>query len=166
MSVSPSEGTTRSTNPDDGRVVDASEIGKFDLTMNLSHLLRRAHFQAEAIFDEHLRQFNTTPRQKALLIASFQNPGATINDLSDGIALDRNSTKEMLNRLVERGLLLKQHSKTDRRAWEVDITDAGIDLLCRILPGDQDVERTILGRLPEEHHLIFRKCLRILGGAE
>lgn len=164
MCPSPSE-SERAIQPGQNPATIA-DLDDFVLTDNFSHLLRRAHFRAEAIFDEHLRDFQTTPRQKALLMTSYQNPGATINQLADGINLDRNSTTEMLDRLVQRGLLMKQRSPTDRRAWQVDITDAGREFLLNILPGDREVEEMVLEPVPPEYRPLLVKCLRLLSGLD
>jgi len=52
-------------------------LEEFDLSQVASHLLRRAHFRAEALFAQAFPDEDLTPRQKALLITVYQNPGAT-----------------------------------------------------------------------------------------
>ncbi|MCX5529730.1 MarR family winged helix-turn-helix transcriptional regulator [Streptomyces sp. NBC_00006] len=141
-------------------------LDEFDLTQNISHLLRRAHFRAEAIFKQEMAGHELTPRQKALLLAARQRPGATVNELAKQIALDRNSTAEMLGRLVQQGLLEKTPAPTDKRASAVHITEDGSDLLRTVMRDDQHVEDRIVEPLPEEYRPLFRKCLRIMNGLE
>lgn len=142
-------------------------LDEFELTEVVSHLLRRAHFRSEGLFDAEIGQvFGITPRQKALLITSFQHPGATVNELAERIALDRVSAAEMLSRLVQRGLLSRERSTSDGRAWAVTITAAGIALLEDVMPHDIDVERAVLDPLPPEYRLLFIKCLRLMANLE
>ncbi|MHB1570413.1 MAG: hypothetical protein ACYC0H_14585, partial [Solirubrobacteraceae bacterium] len=56
----------------------ADLLERFDLTNSVTHLLRRAHTRADALFDEVMCTGELTPRQTALLVASHQHPGATM----------------------------------------------------------------------------------------
>src|SRR5690554_1758269 len=50
-------------------------LDSFDLTDVVSHLLRRAHFLAEDLFAREFANEGLTPRQKAVLITLYQEPG-------------------------------------------------------------------------------------------
>lgn len=139
-------------------------ITAFELTDVASHLLRRAHFRAEALFMEQFQEEDITPRQKALLITVCKHPGATQNQLGEFIALDRNSLADMVNRMVRKGYLKRMRAAGDGRAYAVHITDSGFALLQRVLPRDREVEDAIIGVLPEEYRALFMKCLKIVAG--
>lgn len=141
-------------------------LERFVLTDIVSHLLRRAHFRAEEIFNRELGASGLTPRQKALLITAYQNPGANQNELAEKIAIDRNSFAEMLARLVARGYVRREPSREDGRAYEITITDKGIRAAEEVLPGDALVEKRIMEPLPEELRPLFVKCLKIMVGLE
>ncbi|GGX11837.1 hypothetical protein GCM10007242_17520 [Pigmentiphaga litoralis] len=141
-------------------------IAAFELTDVASHLLRRAHFRAEAMFMEHFQDEDITPRQKALLITVCKHPGATQNQLGDYIALDRNSLADMVNRMVRKGYLKRMRAAGDGRAYAVHITDSGFALLQRVLPRDKQVEDAIIGVLPAEYRALFMKCLKIVAGVQ
>jgi DNA-binding MarR family transcriptional regulator len=139
-------------------------IAQFELTDVVSHLLRRAHFRAEALFMETFQDEDLTPRQKALLITVCKYPGATQNQLGDYIALDRNSLADMVNRMVRKGYLRRKRAVGDGRAYAVHITQSGFDLLQRVLPRDKEVEDGIIAVLPEEYRALFMKCLKLVAG--
>lgn len=141
-----------------------SAVAEFQLTEVVSHLLRRAHFRAESMFMQAFQDEDLTPRQKALLIIVCQNPGATQNQLAETIALDRNSLTEMIGRLVAKGYLQRKQSAADRRAYSITITQAGLDLLERVLPRDKEVEEAIMAVLPDEYRALCIKCLKLLAG--
>ncbi|MGB3432575.1 MarR family winged helix-turn-helix transcriptional regulator [Achromobacter sp.] len=138
----------------------------FDLTQVASHLLRRAHFRAEALFAQAFPDEDLTPRQKALLITVYQNPGATQNRIAELIALDRNSFAEMIARMTKKGYVRRKRSAQDGRAYALEITEEGIALLARILPQDAAVEAQVLAPIPEELRPAFLKCLRLMAGLE
>lgn len=141
-------------------------LKNFDLTQVASHLLRRAHFRAEALFAEAFPDEDLTPRQKALLITVYQHPGATQNRIAELIALDRNSFAEMIARMTAKGYVRRTRSAQDGRAYALEITDAGVALLARILPRDAQVEAQVLAPIPEELRPVFLKCLRLMAGLE
>lgn len=145
---------------------DPSLLDEFVLTDVVSHLLRRAHFRAEDLFAQEFGRDGLTPRQKALLITAYQNPGANQNELADKIAIDRNSFAEMLNRMVANGYVRRQRARDDARAYEIHITQKGIQLLLEVLPRDLEVECKVIDPLPPELQPIFMKCLRIMVGLD
>lgn len=142
------------------------DLQAFDLTQVASHLLRRAHFRAEALFAQAFPDEDLTPRQKALLITVYQNPGATQNRIAELIALDRNSFAEMMARMTAKGYVRRTRSTEDGRAYALEITDEGVALLARILPQDADVEAAVLAPIPPELRPVFLKCLRLMVGLE
>ncbi len=141
-------------------------LREFDLTHVASHLLRRAHFRAEALFAQAFPDEDLTPRQKALLITVYQNPGATQNRVAELIALDRNSFAEMIARMSAKGYVRRTRSAEDGRAYALEITDEGMALLARVLPRDAQVEAQVLAPIPEELRPVFLRCLRLMTGLE
>lgn len=141
-------------------------LREFDLTHVASHLLRRAHFRAEALFAQAFPDEDLTPRQKALLITVYQNPCATQNRVAELIALDRNSFAEMIARMSAKGYVRRTRSAEDGRAYALEITDEGMALLARVLPRDAQVEAQVLAPIPEELRPMFLRCLRLMAGLE
>jgi len=145
---------------------DTAVIDRFVLTDVVSHLLRRAHFRAEELFAAEFGKEGLTPRQKALLITVYQNPGANQNELAERIALDRNTFAEMLNRMISAGYVLRRKARGDARAYEINIAPKGVDVLLEMLPRDAQVEQRVIEILPEEYRPLFVKCLRLMAGLD
>lgn len=141
-------------------------LDRFDLTASVTHLLRRAHSRGDDLFAEIMCSGDLTPRQMALLVASYQNPGATVVELGAAIAVDRNTVAEMISRMVDTGLLRRDRSDRDRRAWSIYITDAGVDILREVLPRNERLMETVLEPLPLEYRPLFVKCLRLMAGLD
>ena len=137
-------------------------VEQFHLEDVASHLLRRAHFMAEELFNAEFAAEALTPRQKAALVVVFQHPGLTQNALAGHLFMDRNTVAEMVKRLCANGLLQRTSAQNDQRAYQLYLTPAGTDLLDRVLPRDFEVERKLLERLPEEYRPLFLKCLKLM----
>lgn len=153
----PSSQNPPALSPESQKLVD-----QFHLEEVASHLLRRAHFMAEELFNAEFSAEGITPRQKAALVVVFQHPGLTQNALAGHLFMDRNTVAEMVKRLCANGLLKRTSAKADQRAYQLYLTPAGADLLDRVLPRDFEVERKLLERLPEEYRPLFLKCLKLM----
>lgn len=160
------ESPMTASRPTARRPASSRALRDFDLTQVASHLLRRAHFRAEALFAQAFPDEDLTPRQKALLITVHQHPGATQSRIAELIALDRNSFAEMIARMTAKGYVRRTRSAEDARAYALEITEAGLDLLMRVLPRDAQVEAQVLAPLPEELRPVFLRCLRMMVGVE
>lgn len=152
--------------PDHGHALVTAQVqaqlDSFHLEEVVSHLLRRAHFLAEDLFVQEFADEAITPRQKAALIAVFQQPGLSQNALADRLYMDRNTVADMVRRLVASGLLLRITAPDDQRAYQLFLAPAGARLLNRVMPRDAEVEARVLARLPEEYRPLFMKCLKML----
>jgi DNA-binding MarR family transcriptional regulator len=137
-------------------------LDEFRLETVGSHLLRRAHFNAEEHFAREFSDESLTPRQKAALVIVYQQPGLNQNALADRLFMDRNTVAEMVRRLVSTGLLYRASAQSDQRAYELFLAPAGAQLLNRVMPRDAMVEARVLERLPEEYRALFVKCLRLI----
>lgn len=137
-------------------------LDEFRLETVGSHLLRRAHFNAEELFAREFSDESLTPRQKAALVIVYQQPGLNQNALADRLFMDRNTVAEMVRRLVATGLLHRASAQSDQRAYELFLAPAGAHLLNRVMPRDALVEARVLERLPEEYRPLFLKCLRLI----
>jgi DNA-binding MarR family transcriptional regulator len=85
------------------------------------------HFSEEAA-----RLIGIEPQQHQLLLAIKGLPEGTrpiVTALSSRLCLRHHSTVELINRLVERGAVIRRHSQEDRREVLVELTPHGEHLL-------------------------------------
>lgn len=148
---------TASLSPRVSRILD-----EFRLEEIASHLLRRAHFHAEEMFAHEFADEAITPRQKAALISVYQHPGQNQKTLAERLFMDHNTVADMVSRLVASGLLDRKTAKDDKRAYQLFLTPASLQMLDRVMPRDLEVERRLLEKLPEEYRSLFLKCLRLI----
>ena len=76
------------------------------------------------------------------------------------IAYDRTTITGVVDRLVQKGLLVRQASPTDRRAHALEITDEGRQTLEGIEPAVEAAQRIILGGLSTSEAATLMRLLR------
>lgn len=99
-----------STRPDERRVLDA-----------VRNLVREIRLSSTAT--HHGEQISAA--QAFVLQTLLQSPGLRINDLADQTSTDQSSVSVVVQKLTDSGLVVKQRSASDRRAFEVQLTQAG-----------------------------------------
>ena len=116
------------------------------------HLARRFQQIAVAVFLAEVGDagFDLTPVQYAALAAIKINPGIDQVTLAGLIAYDRTTITGVVDRLVQKGLLLRNASSRDRRARELQITEAGKRTLRGITPAVEAAQQTMLRGLTEK----------------
>ncbi|MGJ4945768.1 MarR family winged helix-turn-helix transcriptional regulator [Bradyrhizobium sp. HKCCYLS1011] len=125
------------------------------------HLARRFQQIAVAVFLAEVEQagFDLTPVQYAALAAIHANPGIDQITLAGLIAYDRTTITGVIDRLVQKGLVLRQASSRDRRARELQITEAGQQTFRAITPAVEAAQQIMLRGLTE---MEARELVRLL----
>jgi DNA-binding MarR family transcriptional regulator len=115
------------------------------------HLARRFQQIAVAVFLAEIEQagFDLTPVQYAALAAISANPGIDQITLAGLIAYDRTTITGVVDRLVQKGLVVRQTPSRDRRARELKMTDEGRKVLRKITPAVESAQRTMLRGLSD-----------------
>ena len=134
----------------------------YDLKDTLSHLLRRAHFQAEALFAEILGKYDVTSRQLALLVAVSQNPGASQRTIGHLIELDTNTISDMARRMEQRGLIERQVSQIDSRSYALQLLPAGAGILEEVRRDNAHYQSLLSQRLDADETARLKQLLRKL----
>ena len=139
-----------------------ADLRNFDLSWHLPHLLRRAHFEAEACFAGIYGDVATS-RQLALLVALAQAPGATQAEVARSIGLDANTCSDLVRRAVAKGWLQRSRVAHDGRAYRLDLLPAGLALVGQTaLPLAEPYSARVAGRLtPKQRHQLA-ELLRIM----
>lgn len=141
-----------------------ARIETFDLAWHLPHLLRRAHFSAEAHFAA-LYGDEATSRQLALLVAVAQAPGASQAELALEIGLDANTCSDLVRRTCRRGWLVRRRSAADARAFRLELSASGLTLVQqRALPLAGPYTERVAAALTEPERQRLATLLRKLLG--
>ena len=95
------------------------------LDQSPSHLLHRALQRALDIYVDEFGESGITQRQYAVLAAADEREGATQADLVRITGIDRSTLADMARRMIGKGLLERERSNVDARAYAVRLTEAG-----------------------------------------
>lgn len=104
-------------------------LGELDTLLGFH--VRRAQAVLYRDFASSLARLDLTQRQFAALELLRANPGASQVDLALILALDRPAMMAVIDRLEQRGLVLRARSANDRRRQEIHLTEAGASLLAQ-----------------------------------
>ncbi len=91
---------------------------------------RFLHFSEQAA-----READLTPQQHQLLLALKGLPAgrkATISEVAERLQLQHHSTVELIDRLVERGLIIRLRDDIDRRRVIIQLTPQGEQVLRKL----------------------------------
>jgi DNA-binding MarR family transcriptional regulator len=113
------------------------------------HLLHRAGQCAGDVFQAEMASGDLTPRQFAVLVAVSQDEGLSQTSLVRKTGIDRSTLADIVRRMLRKGLLQRQRTKDDARAYSVKLTDEGWSALRRAQPTVEIVDTRVLSVLPE-----------------
>jgi DNA-binding MarR family transcriptional regulator len=125
------------------------------------HLARRFQQIAVAVFHAAVEDagYDLTPVQYAALTTVGMQPGIDQATLAGLIAYDRTTITGVVDRLVQKGLVVRQAAK-DRRAHALQITDEGRRTLKGIEPAVEAAQRIMLCGLTRDEAATFMRLLR------
>ncbi len=120
----------------------------------VGHLIRRLNQISTQVFAKNMQEagLGLTPVQFAALDAIATHPGIDQVGVASEIAYDRATIGGVIDRLEQKGYIVRSISERDRRAREVRLTKRGQDALkeafpvvtalqSQILPGLSDSEK-------------------------
>ncbi|MDO9222604.1 MAG: MarR family winged helix-turn-helix transcriptional regulator [Caulobacter sp.] len=133
---------------------------------SVGHLLHRAAQRALDFYAEEGGAGGVTQRQHAVLSAVAAKEGAAQADLVAATGVDRSTLADMVARMLDKGLLVRERSAVDARANAVRLTDAGRAALAEIGPRADAADARLLALLPKGKRGAFLDALAALAGGE
>jgi len=109
-----------------------------DISMVDYHALAEIRYQIRRFLhfsEQAAREAGLVPQQHQLLLALKGLPTgrkATISELAERIQIRHHSTVELIDRLVERGLIKRLRDEIDRRRVIIQLTPQGEQILRRL----------------------------------
>lgn len=113
----------------------------------IGYALRRAQGRVFQHFAASVGGDGITPGLFGVLVLIEANPGLNQSRLSEALGVDRSTVVGVIDRLQGRDLVRRMPSATDRRAYALELTDAGRELLARLKRQVRAHESAIAERL-------------------
>jgi DNA-binding MarR family transcriptional regulator len=123
---------------------------EFKLISAPGHLVRRLAQIHTAVFTEEVGDSRLTSPQFAVLDVLANQGSIDQITLGRAAGIDRSTTADLVNRLVERGLVERRRSRADARRNLVRLTSSGRELHQQLLPNVVRVGERLLAPLAED----------------
>ncbi len=99
-------------------------------TSRFFHSLQMASHRLDKAANQVLIEAaGVTTSQASVLITVRENPLIRQNSLALKLGLNESAITAMINRLIGMDMILRTRSDTDARAWELQVTERGIEAL-------------------------------------
>lgn len=131
------------------KAIDGGNERIDSLNRSIGHLLHRAGQYASELFSTTAGPDGLTPRQFAVLVAVAQNEGLSQTDLVNLTGIDRSTLADIVRRMIKKGLLERQRTPEDQRAYAVRLSSDGRLALRGHMPYAAAVDAKLLGSLPD-----------------
>jgi DNA-binding MarR family transcriptional regulator len=129
------------------------------LSARPGYLVRRLNQIHASLFYEECKDFNVTPVQYGMLTAISFAPGMDQTALGHELGLDRTNTADVLRRLEERGLVMREVSKQDGRVRNAFTTKEGEKIIKTMYPSMLRAQERLLAPLSETEKKKFMQLL-------
>jgi DNA-binding MarR family transcriptional regulator len=111
---------------------------EYDLSLDDYQALAEFRYQLRRFLrfsEQEARAAGIEPQQHQMLLAIKGLPPqttASVGELAERLQLQHHSTVELINRMVDRGLLERRRDTSDQRRVLVELTERGDDLLRKL----------------------------------
>lgn len=104
-------------------------------------------------------RYGITRREWRVLGLLYGHEGLPPSALAERAQLDRARTSRAITSLVEKGLLMRATTPSDRRGARLTLTQGGLDLYQSLMPQVQEINRRILAVLSPDEMQQLDHCL-------
>ncbi len=130
-------------------------------------LAQTASFQA---FSQESRGVDLSPGRFATLMLIGRNPGISQTALASANGRDKSTLTPILENLERRGFIVREKMKTDRRSYQLSLTDAGKKMLDQLTVcakrHDDNLDHIIGAKDRAKFLKILQKISAEIGGEE
>jgi len=117
------------------------------LTKMVGYQLRRANDVATRRYFAVLADTGITPGQIGVLTLIANNSGLTQSALSKALGVDRSTMVAVIDRLEKLNLVTRERSTQDQRAYALQLTSRGTDLMATLLQRLHGLEEELLTKM-------------------
>ena len=132
----------------------------FSMTQSIGFMLTKARNLVAADMDAVLKPIDITSQQMGIVLWLSRGIAATPFEMSRHLSIDTGLMTRMLDKLEAKGLLQRTRSNTDRRVFDLKLTNKGEAVAAEI----PDIALPVLnGRVKSFSKAEFKELLRLLG---
>lgn len=133
-----------------------------NLRLLTGYQLRRANSSAMPGVNKVLAQFGLRRSTFSSLVVIVSNPGLNQGQLADALAIERPNVVQIVDRLERAGLVQRQKSDEDRRAYALQPTPKGRKLQARATAALEQHDRRLTRGLSVADVETLRRYLEVI----
>lgn len=138
---------------------------RLELSFEIGHTLHRAGQLTDDLFSAAAEGIDITARQLTVLEIIAQSQGPSQMDICALAGIDRSTIADMVLRLMNKGYVERQRSRSDARRYMLQLTADGHKVLDAARPIALQVQSQILASVPPESIAAFREALHAIVNA-
>ena len=131
----------------------------FKLDDSLGFILSKVNTKLKNEFFQQLREYDVTPEQWAILCCLWEREGITPKELSDLTCKDKPNTNRILEKLIIKGLVVRNAHPVDKRAFQIYLTESGWALREKLIPKANKLLEKALKGIEEDKVVELKKML-------
>jgi len=128
----------------------------------ITFLLAKAHQTAQGVFKKKLEPFGLTTMQNLILEVLWGEDGLVIGEISERISVDYATLSNLLDRMVQNGLITKSRNPEDKRTWQVYLTEKSKDMKEALLAEQDMVNQQMMASFSEQEKMLLLRMLKEL----
>lgn len=121
--------------------------------------IRLAHGAVYRHFTETFTDLDLTQKQVSVLWLVDDHPGIAQTDLAQRMRMDRATTMSIVNRLQDRGYVVRGQSETDKRRQTLNLTGPGQAMLVRAKEAIFEHEKWLKSRFTDAEIAVLIEML-------
>ena len=129
----------------------------------VGYTLRRAQIRIYQDFLDVMEPWSITPPRFSAMTLIRHNHAMKLTDLARAMGIARSGAVEVVNSLEKLGYVCRCASPTDRRAFALELTDVGSEVLDKVTNVVREHDARISAKLSKAEHLQLRCLLNKLG---
>ncbi len=126
----------------------------------LPYLINRAGVRLVAHFSIRLRAEGLGIQDWRVLAALFEQDGQRLSDLAERTSIEISTLSRIIGGMETTGLLRRTRANTDARAVAIRIEPRGREMVQRLLPAAEALQRNALAGLTEAEEAQLKELLR------
>jgi MarR family transcriptional regulator, transcriptional regulator for hemolysin len=128
------------------------------LDVSIGYLLNRTALNLNTLFARRLKDYNITPEQFVLITRLMEGEGITQKELALRSEKDPPGITRMLDNMLAKGLIKKQHN--DRRSLAIYLTEDARNIYKDLQLIEQQTMKDIISGLTEEQINTLKQLLK------
>ena len=125
-------------------------------------MLGKAYQTAHKLFKGKLDTYGLTPVQFLVLEVLWTDEPVTIGHISKQVSVDYATLSNVLDRMVKSGWIVKTKDPTDKRYWQVSLTEKSRSMTATFMAEQEATNRTMTQKFTESERLLLFRMLKDL----